>query len=189
MQLAGKMNAAVLVIHHSSKGNQGNKGITDVGSGAGSMSRAADGYLILREHELEGMAVLEGVTRSFKQPDAIALKWNYPVWEFKEGIAPKVKQVKTAHKAKQESQVEADIELLKQWLTGVEEFNSVMVKETLGGGQDKANSRVRKLLELELIEPTEMKKRAKNSPTDTQHYQATDKLSEELPESCLPDNC
>lgn len=179
MQLAGEMGAAVVVIHHASKGNQASKAVTDVGSGAGSMSRAADSYMILREHELEGMAVLEGVTRSFKNPAPVSLKWDFPTWEVKENIAPDVKQAKSPGVIKQEKEVEKDIEFLKDWILKQGEFNSVQVKDAIGGGQEKANGRVRKLLESGYIQETEKKKRAKNSPSETQHYKATDKLSGE----------
>ena len=40
--------AANGLVHHASKGNQSEKSVTDVGSGAGSISRAADTHLILR---------------------------------------------------------------------------------------------------------------------------------------------
>ncbi|MDZ4849593.1 MAG: AAA family ATPase [Pirellulaceae bacterium] len=39
---AAKLHAAIVVVHHSSKGDQSDKSIMDVGSGAGSISRAAD---------------------------------------------------------------------------------------------------------------------------------------------------
>ena len=39
---ADQLGASFCLVHHSSKGNQSGKSITDVGSGAGSQSRAAD---------------------------------------------------------------------------------------------------------------------------------------------------
>ena len=61
---AEKIGSAFSSIHHSSKGNQANKAITDVGSGAGAMSRATDTHLILRPHEEEGAVVLEAAVRA-----------------------------------------------------------------------------------------------------------------------------
>ena len=46
--IADSMGAGFCLIHHSSKGNQSDKAVTDVGSGAGAQSRAADTHLILR---------------------------------------------------------------------------------------------------------------------------------------------
>lgn len=73
--------AAWLVVHHSSKGAQGEKSVTDVGAGAGAQSRAADSHLILREHEEgDGAVVLEAAVRSFKPVAPIGLRWEFPLW-------------------------------------------------------------------------------------------------------------
>ncbi len=60
---ADQLNAALLLIHHSSKGGQSDKRVTDVGSGAGAQSRAADCHMVLREHEEEGLMVLDAAVR------------------------------------------------------------------------------------------------------------------------------
>ena len=62
---ATQTGAAFVLVHHSSKGIQGGKSITDVGSGAGAQSRAADVHIILRPHQEEGVIVLDAVNRSF----------------------------------------------------------------------------------------------------------------------------
>jgi hypothetical protein len=78
---ASKWDCAIGVIHHSSKGDQSNKSVTDVGSGAGSISRAADTHLVIRPHEQPDLAILEAVTRSFKSPDAVSIRFEWPLWE------------------------------------------------------------------------------------------------------------
>ncbi len=40
-------DAAVVFIHHQSKGRQDNKKVTDVGSGAGAISRSSDVHFVL----------------------------------------------------------------------------------------------------------------------------------------------
>jgi len=77
---AGQTDAAWLVVHHASKGGQGEKAITDVGAGAGAQSRAADTHLILRPHEEDGAVVLEAATRSFPPLEPIGLTWEWPCW-------------------------------------------------------------------------------------------------------------
>lgn len=67
-------------IHHASKGEQSGKRVTDVGSGAGAQSRAADAHLIIREHEEEGVFVFEGAVRSFPPPPRVAMRWEFPLW-------------------------------------------------------------------------------------------------------------
>ena len=76
---ARKVGCSFVLIHHTSKGNQSQKSITDVGAGAGSQSRAADTHLILREHKDEGFLVLEAVVRSFPRQEPIVLQKAFPL--------------------------------------------------------------------------------------------------------------
>lgn len=81
-------NAAVLLVHHASKGSQANKAITDVGAGAGSIARAADTHIILRPHEQDACVVMEAETRSFPKPAAVGLRWNFPLWHYDPHLDP-----------------------------------------------------------------------------------------------------
>jgi hypothetical protein len=63
------------------KGNQADKGVTDLGAGGGSQSRAADAHLALRPHAVDGAAVLSGVVRSFPPFEPVAMRWEYPLWK------------------------------------------------------------------------------------------------------------
>ena len=76
---AKRLGCSFILIHHTSKGNQSQKSVTDVGSGAGSQSRAADTHLILREHRDEGFLVLEAVVRSFPKQEPIVLQKAFPL--------------------------------------------------------------------------------------------------------------
>jgi hypothetical protein len=82
------MQCGFVLIHHSSKGNQASKSITDVGSGAGAQSRAADAHLIMRAHEEPGIVVLEGAGRSFQGIEPICLRWEFPTFTPAEGLDP-----------------------------------------------------------------------------------------------------
>lgn len=77
---ATSWDCAIAVIHHSSKGQQGDKALTDVGSGAGSISRAADTHIVIRPHADPELAVLECVTRSFKSPEPVSIRFDWPLW-------------------------------------------------------------------------------------------------------------
>jgi len=77
---AEALQAAFVLIHHTSKGNQSGKAVTDVGAGAGSQSRAADTHLILRPHEEEGVVIVEAAARSFAPLEPIALKLDWPLF-------------------------------------------------------------------------------------------------------------
>lgn len=76
-----RLGCCFVLIHHSSKGNQSFKSVTDMGAGAGSQSRAADAHLALRPHEEDGVVVLEAVVRSWPPPEPICLAWQFPVWQ------------------------------------------------------------------------------------------------------------
>ena len=77
---AEAIGCAFILIHHTSKGNQSQKSVTDVGAGAGSQSRAADTHVILRRHKEEGVVVMESVVRSFPTVKPLCLRWNWPLW-------------------------------------------------------------------------------------------------------------
>jgi hypothetical protein len=78
---ADEMGAAILLIHHASKGNQSGKSVTDTGAGAGAISRATDSHIILRDHEEDDVVVMEAACRSFPPLEPVCLKWEYPLWK------------------------------------------------------------------------------------------------------------
>ncbi len=77
---AREWDTAIAVVHHASKGGQGDKALTDVGAGAGSISRAADTHIVIRPHEKDGLSVMECVTRSFPPPSAVSIRFDWPIW-------------------------------------------------------------------------------------------------------------
>jgi len=79
-RLAAIKKCGIGLVHHSTKGAQGEKRVTDVGAGAGAQSRAADCHLVLREHEEEKAAVLEAAVRSFAPVEPVGLRWEFPLW-------------------------------------------------------------------------------------------------------------
>jgi hypothetical protein len=78
---AAASGAAWLICHHASKGSQTLKSVTDVGSGAGSISRASDCHLILRPHAVPGVAVVEAAVRSFPPLPAFCASFTWPLWQ------------------------------------------------------------------------------------------------------------
>lgn len=85
---AQKIGCAFVLVHHTSKGNQSQKSVTDVGAGAGSQSRAADTHVIMRRHKEDGVVVLDSVVRSFKSTSPICLRWSWPVWNVDSSCNP-----------------------------------------------------------------------------------------------------
>ena len=91
-QIAGKSNSAVICIHHTSKGSQGGKDVTDVGAGAGAISRAADTHLVIRPHRDEPYFVIDALTRSGQSPEPIVAELDWPLWIVAEDVLPELKQ-------------------------------------------------------------------------------------------------
>jgi hypothetical protein len=85
---ADRLGCCFALIHHTSKGNQSAKGVTDVGAGAGSQSRATDTHLVLRPHEQDDVVVLEAAVRSWPPVMPRCLRWTFPVWTADDNLDP-----------------------------------------------------------------------------------------------------
>ena len=102
--IAAKNNSAIICIHHTSKGSQGNKDITDVGAGAGAISRAADTHLTFRPHRDEPYFVIDAVTRSGQSPEPVVAEFDWPIWETAADVLPELKQDGPPSKESQKEQ-------------------------------------------------------------------------------------
>lgn len=85
---ASDLRCSFVLIHHSTKGNQSAKAVTDVGAGAGSQSRATDVHLVMRQHEEDGVVVLGAAVRSWPPIDPVCLRWDFPVWDAADDLDP-----------------------------------------------------------------------------------------------------
>lgn len=79
---AEKTDSAICIIHHTSKGNQAGKKVTDVGSGAGVQSRATDTHLVLLPHKTKGVVILDAAVRSFRPMEKFCIKSDFPIWKY-----------------------------------------------------------------------------------------------------------
>lgn len=77
---ADRLGSCFILIHHTSKGIQAGKGVTDVGAGAGSQARATDSHFVLRPHAEAGAVVLDAVVRSFAPIQPCCLRFDFPLW-------------------------------------------------------------------------------------------------------------
>jgi len=87
-RFADQLQCAFVLIHHTSKGNQAAKDITDVGAGAGAQSRATDTHCVLRHHEEENAVVLDAAVRSWPPLPARALRWEFPLFRVDTSLDP-----------------------------------------------------------------------------------------------------
>ena len=86
--IADSAQAALTIVHHTSKGNQGEKSNTDVGAGAGAQSRAADAHMTLRQHEEEDAVIVTTSVRSFVPIEPYVIRSTRPGWELDPGLDP-----------------------------------------------------------------------------------------------------
>ena len=113
--LADRLQCGFVLVHHSTKGNQSGKNVTDVGSGAGSLSRAADSHLVLREHEQDGCYVLDAAVRSFAPVEPVVLRWEFPVWQLADELdAKRLKRPVTPREARQQQDDEDGCEAIER---------------------------------------------------------------------------
>lgn len=139
-------DCAIGVVHHASKGQQGDKSVTDVGSGAGSISRAADTHIVLRPHEDAELSVLECVTRSFKSPEPVSVRFDWPLWQAV-ATAPVVKK---ATRQSVEKQAAEDAAAVAEMLAKIPEAPKVIQQanlfERFGFGESKCRRLIGKLI-------------------------------------------
>jgi len=101
---ADRLGCAFVLIHHSTKGNQSGKSVTDVGAGAGAQSRATDTHLVLRPHEEEGCVVLDAAVRSWAPIEPAGLRWSFPVWDVDETLDPALLKSERPKRARPEKE-------------------------------------------------------------------------------------
>lgn len=78
--VADEFQSAVIVVHHNTKGDQSKKATTDIGSGAGSISRAVDTHFTLVPHKYERHYVARADLRSWAPMPHVVLEWDFPTW-------------------------------------------------------------------------------------------------------------
>lgn len=138
-RLAEQTGSALALIHHSSKGLQSDKSVVDVGAGAGAQARAADCHLVLRDHEEEGIAVMDGAVRSFAPVKSLALRWQFPIWV--PDLDTDASQLKGRLTGKEKRQLEQDAKaqhsFIKALLAGAATGNQI--RKRTGFGYDRLN--------------------------------------------------
>jgi len=128
-------DCSIAVVHHASKGQQGDKSVTDVGSGAGSISRAADSHLVIRPHDDPELSVLECVTRSFKSPDPVSIQFTWPLWQAVDTL-PDVKRNKGSGTEMQARKDQEADETVKKAI-GTKKLSVAELRSKTGMGPDR----------------------------------------------------
>lgn len=146
---AEQTGAAWVLVHHNTKGDQSSKKVTDIGSGGGSQSRAADAHIVLREHEEDDCIVLDSVVRTFKEPEPLVLRWCYPVWQPQEHLDPQaLKQPKTRGDSRQDIKDSKAMDQIRDAFrkSQTAELTTGRIKTLTGMGSERA-TRILNLME------------------------------------------
>lgn len=85
---SARLGCAFVCIHHSSKGGQSDRAVTDVGAGAGAQARAADTHAVLRQHAEDGCVVFDAAVRSWAPLEPFALRWAFPIFTPDDSLDP-----------------------------------------------------------------------------------------------------
>ena len=153
-RIAARHNCSIALVHHASKGDQSGKSITDVGSGAGALTRAADTHVIIRPHEDDAYAVMEAVCRSHEPLEPKTLRFEFPTWRVESDIRPEVKVAKTEADRRQVARDnEADEAVLKCLAEEVEATMSEIRKKT-GLSYDRCNRVLARLQDQDRVQIT-----------------------------------
>ena|GEM_PF-3234573 len=148
-----KLGPAIANIHHSTKGVQADRRVTDIGAGGGAQSRAADTHIVLREHEDADTFVLEAAVRSFKPIEPLGLIWQFPLWIPDSTVdASKLKRQRTRQDENQDAQdAESDravLDACPTWKTRGE------IEEKTGYGKPRVNRAIARLVKAKFLEET-----------------------------------
>jgi len=142
-RLARQLDCVIVLVHHSTKGEQSTKGVTDVGSGGGSQSRAVDCHLVIRPHETPGLAVLDAAVRTFAPVDPQTIRWNFPLWSVADGVCAILKQEKTRGDNRQAASDKLGIEKM---VAIFGEYEYALTRKALRTATGFGHSRVNRLL-------------------------------------------
>ena len=147
-RLAKQLDCVIVLVHHATKGDQGHKSVTDIGSGGGAQSRAVDCHLTIRPHEeSDDLAVLDAAVRTFAPVESQTLRWSFPIWSAEEFIEPAVKQASTRNDARIEHATRDKainiIEMLDR------EPSNILTENRLSGGHPERKSFRAAIRELE----------------------------------------
>lgn len=144
-RLASRLQCVVVLVHHSTKGEQGGRNVTDVGSGGGAQSRAADTHLVIRQHADDGLAVLDAAVRSFPPVEPQTLKWEFPLWTATDGVDAVLKQEKSRNDSRQEckdKQALSELADIFHAANGKPQTRWDLHRK-FGGGKDRLNRLIR----------------------------------------------
>lgn len=143
-EIAEETAAAIIFIHHDTKGHSGDKELTDRGAGSGVLGRDYDASIVLTPHCTDKeTSVVEVVTRNYPPQEAFAVAWYYGEGGFRFNLADDVSPEKKTSKTKPappplESYLPAAAAVLGRNEINITLFKTLL-KERTGLSRDRAN--------------------------------------------------
>lgn len=141
---AMRLNCAIAVVHHLSKGANHAKSLTDLGAGAGAMNRSCAALIGLLPHGEEDHMTMESVARSFPDTPATVLRWDFPLWHLAEGVEPRRKGA-DPRRDKQKDQMLVDLARLEAALRDRGGLSAREAAGVLECGRERAGNLLSKL--------------------------------------------
>jgi AAA domain len=88
-RIAEQTGAAVIYVHHNSKGRAGDRDARDRGAGSGIVARDYDAAIYLTEHRDDADAlVVQTLARNYPPREPFAIRWDDHVFEMADDVAP-----------------------------------------------------------------------------------------------------
>jgi hypothetical protein len=141
--LARRQKCSCGSVHHASKGKQGGKAVTDVGSGAGAQSRAVDLHIVLRPHGKPGHLIFDAAVRDFPPIASRVIVQDYPLWHLAPEIDPS------------QSEPYVNLDEFKQWLEPgdhIKEDLETKLRERFGLNRKLARQIIADAVQLGIVE-------------------------------------
>jgi hypothetical protein len=170
------LKAAVIFTHHQSKGRQDSKTTTDVGSGAGALSRSTDLHFVCRADTAADTLVVSMAARSQPPVEDFLIRWSYPLFSMVDG---------TPHLSDgQRVQLSIEQVIAELPLTPIHYDTFVQrIHDKTGGTKTQIKERLQAAIEQKLVIKADRKSNEKQMI-----YRAADACAANLPPVAVPRN-
>jgi AAA domain len=132
--IAARYGAAVVIVHHFSKGNQSSKSAIDRVSGSGVFGRDPDVLLNLTAHEQDNCFTFEATQRNRGKGSSSVLRFTFPVFAKAPELDPS--KLSRGGSGKKEVSAEAVLDVLREYpgdsTSSTEWFRACVAKGVLG---------------------------------------------------------
>jgi RecA-family ATPase len=161
--IAESKGVALMCVHHATKGDQSHKTTLDILAGAGSFGRSLDAMIALRDHEQEGLNVIEFRTRTNPDPEAISVKFEWPVWSAVT-VKPALRQIGQMRDDKQKKDDQEADEQIIAALERYKKLSESQIVRCTGMGPTRVSRAIGRAMKAGKIEQKSVKRSGKKVP-------------------------